>query len=201
MFQSLRRWPVAIVIALAATLGIWWYAGKEDFRGLEVADPVPAPVFQLPDADGDIFDLSDHRGKVILMYFGYTNCPDACPMTLRVYETVAERLEDLYDRVQMVFVTVDPERDTPERMRAYMQRYGGHVTGLVGTVEQLEAVWEAYGIRAEQVELPDSALGYTVVHSTQTFLIDPDGNMRLLYPHTATAEDIEHDIRLLLKRS
>lgn len=201
MTRLFQRWYILAALGVLVLVGTWWYSTRETFNGLELAEPVPAPVFQLPSADGEIFSLSDEKGKVVLMYFGYTYCPDACPATLRVYEQVADRLEDESDRVKMVFISVDPERDTPERMAEYMARFGNHVTGLVGTEEELEAVWEAYGIRAERVDLPDSALGYTVIHTTQTFLIDPDGKLRLLYPYTATAEDIEEDIRKLLRRS
>lgn len=202
MTSAQRKWLLlALPLVLAAAVAGWWFTiGKPvEFKGMALVEPRPAPDFVLPDANGNEFRLSDQEGKVVLLFFGYTHCPDACPMTMRVYEQLAGKLAADRDKARLVFVTVDPERDTPERVAEYMRRFGNHATGLVGTPEQLEAVWEAYGIRTERVDLPDSALEYALAHSTQVFAIDPQGKVRLLYALGATAEDMEHDIRLLLR--
>lgn len=201
MLKLWRRWYILVIAALVLGGGAWWYTSNvENFKGRPLASPTPAPVFQLTDADGNLFRLDEERGKVVLLFFGYTNCPDACPLTLRIFQNVANNLGDLADQVRLLFVTVDPERDTPERVRSYLARYGNRITGLVGSPEELEAVWEAYGIRAERVEMPDSALGYSVLHTTYTFLIDQEGRLRLLYTPESTPDEIVHDIRQLIRR-
>lgn len=169
------------------------------FRGMVMQEAKEAPDFELPAADGSTFKLSDQRGKVVLIFFGYTYCPDVCPATMAVWKQLGERLKDRADDVRLVFITVDPERDTPERLREYLSKFGEHIIGLTGTREQLQPVWDAYSVRTERIEMPDSSLKYAVAHPAQVYLVDPEGKLRLLYPLGYKAEDIEHDIRLLLQ--
>ncbi len=172
--------------------------GEGGFRGMTLLDPQPAPDFALPAADGSTFRLADQSGKIVLLFFGYTYCPDVCPATLAVWRELADRLQDDAGSVRMVFVTVDPERDTPERLREHLPQFGAHIIGLTGTLEQLQPVWDAYGVKPERIELPESSMKYAVAHPAQVYLIDQEGRQRLLYPLGFTAEDIEADIRLLL---
>lgn len=220
-----RRWWVVLSIAILA-VGAWWLgshtgwglatgqgaggsdsgpaapgqpaSGETAFKGMAMQDPRPAPDFTLPAADGSVFQLSQQRGKVVLLFFGYTHCPDVCPATLAVWRSLGEELKDQADRVRMVFITVDPERDTPERIREYLPRYGEHIVGLTGSREQLQPVWDAYHVKPERIEMPESSLGYAVAHPAQVSLVDPEGRIRLLYPLGFRAADIAHDVRLLL---
>src|SRR5690606_18788816 len=129
--------------------GAWWFTREREpeFKGITLAQVAPAPDFELTKPDGSTFRLSEDRGQVTLLFFGYTNCPDVCPMKMRAFGQVAERLGDDAGRVGLVFVTVEPERDTPEQLAAYAARYSDHITALGGDLEDLERVWELYGIR------------------------------------------------------
>lgn len=224
-----KLWWVGLAVLVLLAAGSWWFgtrAGSDQpggpgagpagtpapssgqgtagtnngFKGMVLQNPREAPDFELKAADGSTFKLSDQRGKVVLLFFGYTNCPDVCPATMAVWKELGKRLKDRADDVRMVFITVDPERDTPERMREYLPKYGEHIIGLTGTREQLKPVWDAYSVKPERVEMPGSALKYAMAHPAQVYLIDPEGKIRLLYPLGYKAEDIEHDIRLLLEQ-
>jgi protein SCO1/2 len=165
--------------------------------------PYPEPVetaedFTLTDQEGRPFRLADHRGRVVLLFFGFVHCPDVCPVTLSTWGKVQAALDDARDRVEFVFVTVDPERDTPESLRRHLEIYGQEFHGLTGSQEQLAGVYEAYGIFQEKVPVGSSAGGYVVDHSTRMLLIDATGRLRLRYAFDVAAEDIVHDVRRLL---
>lgn len=201
-----RGWLTWLLIALpviaVVSVTMWLLAPlrAEKFSGYEQESPQPAPDFALLTADGERFRLSEQRGKVNLLFFGYTHCPDVCPATLTTYERVAAGLSESEKRqVNLVFVTVDPERDTPERLRAYLSRYGEQVIGLTGARADLEPVWAAYQVWPERVEAEHGG-DYTMVHPSQVYLIDPAGRLRLLYRFGTTEEAILHDVRLILAR-
>ncbi|HSO14168.1 MAG TPA: SCO family protein [Anaerolineales bacterium] len=170
------------------------------FRGTTYAEPYPpASDFVLTRADGTNFQLSEMRGKVILLFFGYTSCPDVCPTTLaELNQTMGKLDENDADRVQVVFVTVDPGRDTPERAQEYVNHFNPGFIGLSGTEEELTTVWDDYGVFREIVE-GTSALGYLVNHTARVTLIDTDGNLRISFSFEMPVDDIVHDLKLILK--
>jgi len=170
-----------------------------NFSGLVVDDPGPAPDFTLTDQFGNPFTLSEQQGNVVLLFFGYVSCPDVCPTTLGVWRMVHEALGEDAARVRFVFVTVDPGRDTPERMREHLAIFNPDFIGLSGTEEDLERVYKAYDIVHDRVEAPDSALGYLVNHTASDFAIDTQGNLRLRHVFGSTADEIVHDVRLMLQ--
>jgi protein SCO1 len=160
--------------------------------------PRAAPHFTLSSSAGAELKLADLRGKVVVLGFGFSHCPDVCPVTLSVLARMRQQLGELADRVQVVYVTVDPERDTPERLRDYLALFDRSFIGVTGEPEQLSAVREAYGIiamRAENRHAPD---GYLVHHSSYVYLIDRAGLLRALVPYGRSAGDIAHDVRILL---
>jgi protein SCO1/2 len=168
-----------------------------DFKGIKTPENTAAQNIQLTDQNGRQFKLTDYRGKVILIFFGFTHCPDVCPMTLHRFKKVDEELK-INNRVKFVYITVDPERDTPERLKEYMETYGPNFIGLTGSKDALESIYTNYGVFTEKVEMPESALGYTINHTSRIFVIDREGYWRLLIPYDSAPEDILHDIRLLL---
>jgi len=170
------------------------------FRGTTFADPYPvASEFTLTRADGSSFQLSEMRGKTVLLFFGYTSCPDVCPTTLaELNQTMKQLGEKDAGKVQVLFVTVDPGRDTPEKTQEYVNHFNTNFIGLSGTEEELTPVWNKYGVFREVVE-GTSALGYLVNHTARVTLIDANGNLRISYNFDAPVEDIVHDLKLILK--
>lgn len=166
------------------------------FRPTEFDPPLPAADFTLTDAKGKRFRLSDLRGKFVLLFFGYTVCPDVCPTTLTNLRRALESLGGDADRVRVVFVTVDPERDTPEKIAMYIESKGDErFIGLTGSRRDLERVWKDYGMFVERQEVPDSAVGYLVTHGASTYLIDPKGRLAASYGFGTQAKDIAADLR------
>jgi protein SCO1/2 len=138
--------------------------------------------------------LSRHRGKVVALAFGFTSCPDVCPVTLATLTEARKKLVAAGTDLQVVYVTVDPERDDAERMRSYLASFDPSFVGGTGAPEQLEAVRKEYGILAEKVK---TAAGYAVAHSSSIFLIDREGRLRALMPYGHPADDFVHDVQIL----
>lgn len=172
--------------------------GSPSFRGSVVAEPVAVPDFVLTDENGEPFQLSDQRGSVILLFFGYTSCPDVCPTTLANWRKVHESLGEDAVRVRFVFVTVDPERDSVERLGLHVNAFNPDFIGLTGAAEALEEVYEIFGVFYEKDTSSASALGYLVNHTATTFVLDTEGVWRLREAYGTPHEDITHDIRQLL---
>lgn len=190
----------SLLIVGVVAIGVILFGKPENFRGTTYVEPYPpASEFVLTRDDGTSFQLSEKRGDIVLLFFGYTSCPDVCPTTLAELNQALERLnEDDADRVQVVFVTVDPERDTPERAQEYVNHFNKSFTGLSGTEEELSKVWDDYGVFREIVE-GESAAGYLVNHTARVTLIDGDGNLRVSFGFDMPVDDIVHDLKLILK--
>lgn len=170
-----------------------------DFKGTEYPDPQPAPDFLLENVQGGDFRLTEERGRLFLLYFGYTSCPDICPSTLATARLVFNSLGEDADQTALLFVTVDPQRDTPEVMSNYVSAFHPNIIGLTGRHETLQAVFDDYGIVAEREELPESAVGYVMNHTTRLFLVDAQGRLRMSFAYGTPAEDISQDLQHLLK--
>lgn len=172
--------------------------GDAGFHGFLLDPPHPAPELALVDQHEMPFRLAEHQGDLIVVFFGYTNCPDVCPATLIYYTQVKQQLGPLAERVRFVFVTVDPEYDTPEHLHQYISRFDPSFYGLTGTKEQVEHVLADYGVMAEKVEAETSPVGYWVNHSALSYVIDTAGNLRLALPFGVEPENIASDLRRLL---
>jgi protein SCO1/2 len=185
---------VVIVIAVASTL---LFSGQSGFRGTTYNEPFPpAPNFELTNSSGKQLRLSDERNKIVLLFFGYTSCPDVCPTTLAELNQALMEIGDKAGSVQVVFITVDPDRDTPQKIQEYVARFNPSFIGLSGSVSELQKIWDDYGIFREIVQ---SDSGIIVNHTARTILIDKESKMRLSYGFGTPVDDIVHDLELLLK--
>jgi protein SCO1/2 len=185
-----------LLLAAALLLGA---CGTHTFSGTMLEPPNDATDFTLTAHTGEPFRLSEQRGKVVLLFFGFTHCPDVCPTAMSDMAAVFRKLGPDAERVQVALITIDPERDTPERMQKFMAIFNPTFLGLSGTRAQIDPIIKAYGVTAIRRELPDSALKYTMDHSAFTYVIDQNGKwVELLNPEldiNAIAEDIRYIVR------
>lgn len=170
-----------------------------EMRGSVITPPRPLADFSVPATTGEDFTLSQQRGQILLVYFGYMTCPDVCPNTLaemlRAYREIGEPKE----RVKVVFITLDPERDTLERLTRFMQAFSPDFIGLRPESDgQLEALKDEFGVVSEKREV-DSALGYTIDHSATTWLIGPDGKLIAQYPYGVPYTEMANDVQVVMK--
>ncbi len=168
------------------------------FKGTIMPTTIPAPDFTLTNGDGEQVMLSDYQGKIVLLYFGYTFCPDVCPATLADLKVVQERLDEEGEKIQVIMVTVDPDRDTPQKLAEYVSHFHPTFIGLSGSKEEIDAAGEGYGIYYEKHEGTE-ATGYLVDHTARVFVIEPDGTYRLSFPFATPTEDMVADLNLLLR--
>lgn len=153
--------------------------------------------FTLTDHEGAPYTMSDHDGEIRLLLFGFTHCPDFCPTALAEMTQVYEKLGDQGKGLRTLFVSVDPERDTPELLKAYLGSFQIPVTGLTGTVEEVSVVVDRYSSFFEKVPMESAAL-YTMDHSTRSYLIDAEGKVRYIFSYDDDADRIVHMARKLL---
>lgn len=192
-------------VVLAGT-ALWLLAGcdklpgmgdKPSFKAVDITGAEYARELSMPDANGRERSLADFKGKVTLVFFGYTQCPDVCPTTLAELASVKKALGAQGDRLQGVFVTVDPKRDTAEVLKAYMASFDPGFVALRGTDEQTKAA--AKNFKVFYAYAPGKTEGsYTVDHTAGTFVFDTTGRVRLFVRYGTGAEALSHDLKLLL---
>ncbi len=191
-----RIYPIGLILVLVSVLLVSCNTAYT-YQGSLIDPPVEAADFTLTEQDGSGFTLSEQQGKVVLIFFGYANCPDVCPTTLADFKRVHEALGDQADDVKFVFITVDPERDTPEIIANYVSAFNTDFVGLSGTEAELQPVWDAYYVVRNKIE-SDSALGYLMEHSARVMVIDRQGNLRMTFPFGMAPEAITEDVQHLL---
>ena len=191
----------AAAIALVAILGGGWFMFfREDAYALNGSELPgdPASDLALTAQDGEAFTLDSQRGKMVLVYFGYTYCPDFCPTTMLDLMQVSDTLGDDADRLQVVMVSVDPERDTPEHLTEYLEFYDPGLIGLTGSPEATLEIQRGYGVMAARQAPAEGSSGYLVDHSTSLFGIDPEGNLAITWAYGTEPEEIAADVEHLL---
>jgi protein SCO1/2 len=171
--------------------------------------PRAAPAIALPAAgvrasgvrasDAGVFDLARYRGKVVVVEFGFTHCLDVCPVSLASLAQAKKLLGDEAANVQVVFVTVDPARDSVPRLKTYLAQFDPGFIGVGGSAAQVDAVLKAYGITATKKMVAGSTTDYTMPHSSYLYFVDRRGMLRALMPFGRPATEIAHDVRLLLR--
>jgi len=182
---------VLVFVVLASVGLFFWVTANQGFRGSVINPPAPAADFALTSQTGQTAHLADYRGRYILLFFGYTNCPDECPATMAVLKLVHMDLGDQAQRVQVIFISTDPDRDTPQAVGAFVSRFDGSFIGLTGSKPVLAKVWADYGV---------TVLDGGETHSTYVYLIDPSGDLRLTYASVTQPDDILADLHLLFRK-
>ena len=185
------------------TAGLWllWLAtsfasSAAAFKAGTFDPPRAAPNFALQGTDGHELRIDRFRGKVVLLAFGYSSCKDVCPVTLATFAQARRKLGAAASDVQVLYVTVDPQRDVPERLRSFLGSFDATFIGGTGTEAQLASVRKEYGVTATRIPYEDS---YSYAHSSFTYLIDRRGRIRALMPYGHGAEDYVNDLRILLQ--
>lgn len=170
---------------------------RESFTSVDVTGAEYARHFELTDHNGQLRHLSDFVGKVVVMFFGYTQCPDVCPTTLSELTEVKKMLGADGDRLQVLFVTLDPQRDTPEVLKPYMLNFDPGFLALRATPEKLPELAKEYKIYFKKVE-GKTATSYTIDHSAGSYVYDTTGRLRLFMRYGTGATALARDIRMLL---
>jgi len=198
VFSNGRRRLMAAAVSLAFTAALAGCGEKQpEFLGSDISGTHLGKDMALQDTSGKPHTLADYEGKVVVVFFGYTQCPDVCPTSMATLGQAMEQLGDDAGKVQVLMISVDPERDTPEILQAYVSAFNPAFVGLRGTPEELSATAKSF--KAYYAKVPGSAPGqYAMDHAASFYLFDKDGEVRALINSNAPADDIVHDIRQLL---
>lgn len=180
---------------------------RSGYRGVTLEEPVARPDFTLTDTEGNRYDFRrDTRGKVTLLFFGYTHCPDVCPAQMDILGSAyADLPPSVTQELEVVFVTADPARDTRRRMRRWLDRFGGSFVGLRGRKSKVDSIQRALGLQAGTIRRSGMtarvADGYAVNHTSAVLAFPPDGPARLAYPFGTRQRDWAHDLPRLVERA
>ncbi|MEK7345488.1 MAG: SCO family protein [Pseudomonadota bacterium] len=192
------RWALALGMA-GTVVGLAGCGNdKPAFRGVDITGADYAQGWTLSDQDGQSRTLKDFAGKVVVVFFGYTQCPDVCPTALQEMAQAKQLLGADGTQLQSIFITVDPARDTPELLKAYMANFGPDFVALRPTPEQLPQVTKDFKIYYKKVE-GKTPTSYTMDHSAGSFTFDPQGRVRLYNRHASGAAALAEDAKILLK--
>ncbi len=180
---------LAVTLVLVIATGAWLVMAKPSLHGAVINPAIQAADIRLQDYNNQSFDLNSQRGKVVLLYFGYTNCPDECPLTMAHLKLAMDQLGANAKDVSVVMITSDPKRDTPQVLRSWLTKFSPDFIGLTGTSDALATVYRNYGVTVE-----DSG----ATHSYFIYVIDPKGNWRETFLPDSQPADIAADARMLL---
>jgi protein SCO1/2 len=190
----------AVVGLLAAALLAACGPGKPSFKSVDVTGADFGRELTLTDHSGKTRTLADFKGKVVVVFFGFTQCPDVCPTTLVEMKAVKEKLAKDGERVQVLFVTVDPERDSPELLAKYVPAFDPSFIGLYGDAEATARTAKEFKVFYKKVP-GSSPTNYSVDHTAALYIYDPSGRLRLFAKHAQGADALAHDIKLLLDQA
>ncbi len=168
-------------------------------HGTRYDDPPLVEDFALPRADGGIFRLSEHRGKVVVLYFGYTSCPDVCPTTLFNLKRAVEGLGDEAEDLEVVFISIDWENDTPQKIADYLSYFNPNFIGLYGSEEQVQPVLDQFNVRVYRASEGQTAGGYAITHTTSMFVIDREGYLKLRMHHNPAGTPTRTEVGNLIQ--
>jgi protein SCO1 len=197
MAPELHRFISRCLSAMATATLLWTSSASSaaDYR-LAVWPPhAESPQFNLTDASGGARSLTDFSGRIVVVFFGFVHCPDACPTELFKLALAMKQLGALRDRIQVLFITLDPERDTPAVLKSYVSAFDPRIVALTGTTAQIDAAAASFFVQYARV---GAGTDYTIDHSTSTYVIDAAGRLRLVGGMKATTGDYVHDLSALV---
>ena len=185
-------------VGVASVAAIAWFfvlpaLAPYNFHGQVIQSNQAAPSIELDGPNGTTVRLSDYEGKVVVLYFGYTFCPDVCPITLSKLDRAMDILGDRAEGVQVIMVSVDPERDSPEILEQYMAHFNPTFIGVTGDTNTIDRIATIYGVYYEAAE-GSEATGYLVNHTATVMIVDRDGYLKLVLPFEGTAEEMAADL-------
>lgn len=209
--RAAPRWILSALVVLAALIGLAGCGAAvtpqaatstpsftSELRGAVFDPPRTLTDFSVPSSAGT-FTLSEHKGQIVLIYFGYLTCPDVCPTTLAELQNVYQHLDQPAEKVKVVFVSVDPERDTLENMTSYAHAFSTDFIGARTEGDALKALMQQFGVTAEKRQVADSPLSYLIDHTASVFMIAPDGRLLAQYLYGTDYRDIVHDVQIVLQ--
>lgn len=184
-----HRFVLKVIFVFVPVFILFGCVGKSSFRGETVSPSTAAAEIDLPDQNGNNFRLGEMRGKVVLIFFGFTNCVDECPLTMAHIKLALDALDERAQNVQVVLVSTDPVRDTPQILKEYLGKFNPAFVGIPGSFDQLKKVWDAYGV---------TVLDGGETHSSLTYVVDKSGDLRVTFDPETSPEDIAHDLGIIL---
>jgi len=194
----MKGWFAAAWLMAAITLGGCQPAPEPpSFRATDITGAAFARDFRLTDHHGQVRTLADFKGKAVAVFFGYIHCPDVCPTTLADFAAALQLLGPLAEKVQVIFVTVDPQRDTPDLLKRFVPAFNPGFLGMYADAETLKRLAKEYKVvyQKTSVKAPDD---YLIDHSAGTYVYDPQGNLRLHMPYGSSPDAIAQDLKTLL---
>lgn len=189
---------VLVGAALLTFVALQWVTSGQGEKGEEAAETAFRAAFELTDHQGIVRTEKDYQGRWMLMFFGFANCPDICPTTLAEVAAVMKSLGDQSSDVQPIFISIDPERDTPEALAEFMPLFGASIVGLTGTPDQIASTAETFPIFYEKIEEASAPDGYTMSHTSHLLLFDPQAGFADSWPYGTSAEEILADLKARL---
>ncbi|MES2984538.1 MAG: SCO family protein [Pseudomonadota bacterium] len=200
----MKKIVIAWLVCVLGLVGLFGWVGGSVFSNPRGADgsaaaPLITAEFTLQGGKGKTVTAQDFRGRYMLVYFGFTHCPDICPTTLLLMNNVVNQLGKNADRVQPIFITVDPERDTPASTTEYASHFGPRVLGLSGTPAQIKAAADSFKVYYSKVEDKTSAMGYVMDHSGFIYLMGPDGKYVTHFTHGVSEQELAEGLASYVK--
>ncbi|MBW8329310.1 MAG: SCO family protein [Thiobacillus sp.] len=197
----MKSWLAGVGVVAAFMLAACQPAPQPPtYRATDITGAAFARDFRLTDHNGQLRTLADFKGKVVAIFFGYTHCPDVCPTTLSDFASALQQLGPQAERVQVIFVTVDPQRDTPDLLKQFVPAFNPGFLGMFGDENTLKQLAKEYKVVYQKTSVK-GADDYLIDHSAGTYVYDPNGNLRLLIPYGSGPDAIAQDLRTLLATS
>jgi len=194
---------LALNVLILIAAAVFFFSSYErnstgNLKGIHEAYKCLGGDFVLKSAKGSV-SLVDYRGKTVVLYFGYASCPDVCPTSLGLLSLALRKLTpDELEKIQVMFISIDPERDTVDKLKTYAEAFHPNMIGVTGTAKEIADVARHYGVMYAKVEMPNSALGYSVDHSSRYYVVGKDGAVKKFIEHGTSPEEIVKGLRSVM---